>query len=125
MKIGFVLDDGFDRLDGVQQYMLTNGEWLNKQGHEIHYLVGETARDDIPNLHSLSKNLKVRFNKNRVSIPVRVYKKRILKLLSNEKFDVLHIQMPFSPMLSGYVVRNAPKHTAVVGTFHIAPYGKP
>src|SRR3989344_1271873 len=99
MKIGFVLDDGFDRLDGVQQYMLTYGQWLTKEGHEVHYLVGETTHSIIPNLHSLSRNLKVRFNKNRSSIPLKIYKNAIKKLLSEEKFDVLHIQMPYSPML--------------------------
>ncbi len=121
MKIGFVLDDGLDKPDGVQQYILTVGAWLAAQGHEIHYLVGETKRRDIPNLHSLSDNITVRFNKNRASIPYRIKRPKIIKLL-NSGFDVLHIQMPYSPILSGFIINNAPNKTAVFGTFHIFPY---
>ncbi len=47
MKIGFVLDDGLDKPDGVQQYILTLGAWYSAHGHEVRYLVGETKRDDL------------------------------------------------------------------------------
>ncbi len=124
MKIGFVLDDGLDATDGVQQYVLTLGTWLLKQGHDVHYLVGQTVRDDIPNIHSLGKNLTVRFNGNRLSIPFSSSKKKIVQLLQQEQFDVLHVQMPYSPQLAGKVISAAPQTTAVVGTFHILPYGR-
>lgn len=122
MKIGLVLDDGLDRPDGVQQYVLTLGAWLKRQGHTVHYLVGQTKRQDIMHVHSLSKNLKVRFNKNRLSIPVQADKRAIRSLLDSEKYDVLHVQMPFSPLLSSKIIRAAPPSTAVVGTYHIVPY---
>ncbi|MCA9329008.1 glycosyltransferase family 4 protein, partial [Candidatus Saccharibacteria bacterium] len=35
---------------------------------------------------------------------------------------VLHVQMPYSPILAGRVIRMAPKSTRIVGTFHILPY---
>ncbi|MEI7683055.1 MAG: glycosyltransferase family 4 protein [Candidatus Saccharibacteria bacterium] len=124
MKIGFVLDDGLDRGDGVQQYMLTLGKWLCSQGHEIHYLVGQTHRTDIPYVHSLSRNLFVRFNGNRMSIPLPANNKRIKTLLNSEKYDVLHVQMPYSPFLAAKVIRFAPLDTKIVGTFHILPYGR-
>jgi phosphatidylinositol alpha-mannosyltransferase len=53
MTIGFVLDDSLDKTDGVQQYVLTLGNWLAQNGHTVHYLVGETKRRDISHLHSL------------------------------------------------------------------------
>ena len=71
MKIGFVLDDTLDSTDGVQQYVLTLGKWLKDQGHDVHYLVGATKRRDIPGVHSLSRNMSVRFNGNRMSMPRR------------------------------------------------------
>jgi phosphatidylinositol alpha-mannosyltransferase len=123
MKIGFVLDDGMDRIDGVQQYILTLGNWLRSQGHEVAYLVGETRRTDIDGVHSMSKNIKVRFNGNSLSIPLPASRRKIKKVLNNEQFDVLHIQVPYSPFMGAKTIKLAGPKTAVVGTFHIYPFG--
>lgn len=122
MKIGFVLDDSLDSSDGVQQYVLTLGKWLSSQKHEVHYLVGQTTRTDIDNIHSLARNFKVKFNKNVLSIPLKSSSVEIKQLLDNQSFDVLHVQLPFSPLLAGKLVKFAPKSTSIVGTFHILPY---
>jgi phosphatidyl-myo-inositol alpha-mannosyltransferase len=124
MKIGFVLDDSLDKPDGVQQYILTLGQWIVRQGHEVHYLVGQTKRTDIKNIHSLSKNLGVNFNQNRMSIPFPANRQRLKQLLLKEKFDVLHIQTPHSPMLGARIVKFAPKSTAIIATFHIVPFSR-
>lgn len=124
MKIGFVLDDSLDKTDGVQQYVLTLGRWLSEQGHDVHYLVGESKRKDLPNLHSLSRNVHVRFNHNRMSTPLPANKKRIKELLAREDFDVLHIQMPYSPFLAARIINAAPDSCAVIGTFHIMAANK-
>jgi phosphatidyl-myo-inositol alpha-mannosyltransferase len=122
MKIGFLLDDTLDKPDGVQQYVLTVGTWLTDQGHDVHYITGETKRKDVANVHSLAKNINVRFNKNRLSIPLPVSKRTIKKFFTSHDFDVIHIQMPFSPFFAGRMIAGAPKNVAVVGTFHILPY---
>ncbi len=122
LKVGFVLDDSLDRPDGVQQYVLTLGTWLARKGHEVHYLVGETKRQDLAHLHSLGRNVSVRFNHNRLSMPLPVSRKLVRELLTTENFDVLHVQMPYSPFLAHRLVQAAPPQTAVVGTFHIAPH---
>ncbi len=122
LKIALLFDDTLDKPDGVQQYILTLGTWLQKQGHEVHYIVGETARTDIKNVHSLARNVKVRFNQNRMSIPLPVSRRKIRELLAREQFDVIHVQVPYSPQLAARVIAAAPPQTAVVGTFHIAPH---
>jgi phosphatidyl-myo-inositol alpha-mannosyltransferase len=122
LKIGLVLDDSLDTADGVQQYVLAIGGWLRAQGHEVHYLVGETKRTDIPMLHSLSRNKKVRFNGNHMSVPLPASRRKIRSLLKSERFDVLHVQVPYSPFLAGRIISAAPKGTAIFGTFHILPY---
>lgn len=122
MKIGFVLDDSLDKPDGVQQYVLTLGAWLKNERHRVHYLVGETHRKDVENVHSLSKNISLNYNKNNVSIPLPANRQKIADLLKREKFDVLHVQMPHSPMLAAKVINAAPPRTAIVGTFHIVPF---
>lgn len=122
LKIGFVFDDSLDKPDGVQQYVLTLSRWLNAQGNEVHYLVGETKRTDLPNLYSLSRNVKVRFNQNRMAMPLPARLKPIRQVLQREHFDVLHVQVPYSPALAARVIKAAEPQTAVVGTFHVAPH---
>lgn len=124
LKIGLVLDDSLDKTDGVQQYVLALGGWLNSQGHEVHYLVGETNRVDMPRVHSLAKNLSVRFNGNRMSMPLPGSAGRLQQLLREEAFDVLHVQVPYSPFLAGRIIQAASPMTAVIGTFHILPNSK-
>ena len=124
MRIGFVLDDTLDSSDGVQQYVLTLGKWLSKNGHEVHYLVGRTERQDIDNLHSLAKNIRVSFNKNRLSIPLNASKREIAVVLEKYHFDVLHVQVPYSPLFASKVIGLASSKTAVIGTFHILPFSK-
>jgi phosphatidylinositol alpha-mannosyltransferase len=124
LKIGLVFDDSLDKPDGVQQYVLAIGRWLTSEGHNVHYLVGETTRTDLPNLHSLSRNVKVRFNQNRMAMPLPAAKAPIAELLAREHFDVLHVQVPYSPALAGRIIRAAEPTTAVVGTFHVAPFGR-
>jgi len=121
LKIGFVLDDTLDTPDGVQQYVLTVGTWLSEQGHEVHYLVGESTRQDIGNVHSMARNVKVRFNKNRLSIPLPTSKTLIAEKLAELNLDILHVQMPYSPMFAGRVIHAAPTGTKIIGTFHIVP----
>ncbi len=124
MKIGFVLDDSLDKTDGVQQYVLTLGQWLRREGHVVHYLVGQTKRTDIGHIHSLSRNVQAHFNQNRMSIPLPSSTKPIKALLRRERFDVLHVQMPYSPFMAAKVIKHAPPETAIVGTFHILPFSK-
>ncbi|HET7320620.1 MAG TPA: glycosyltransferase family 4 protein [Candidatus Saccharimonadales bacterium] len=124
LKIGFVFDDSLDKTDGVQQYVLALGSWLAGQGHEVHYLVGETRRKDLPRVHSLSRNISVRFNGNRLSMPLPASKKAIQSLITQEAFDILHVQVPYSPFMAGKVLSKATPTTAVIGTFHILPNSK-
>lgn len=123
MKIGFVLDDGLDTNDGVQQYVRTLGSWLMQQGHQVDYLVGESQKIS-PNVYSLSENFSVTFNGNRLTIPFYAPTRRIKELLKNEQYDLLHVQMPYSQVLAGKIIKHAPKQTTVVGTFHILPLGR-
>lgn len=124
MKIGLVLDDTLDTPDGVQQYVLGVGNWLSTRGHEVHYLVGHTTRTDLERVHSLSRNLQVKFNGNRMSMPLPASRRKLRNFLVAQRFDVLHVQVPYSPFLAGRILSVTPDETAVVGTFHILPYSR-
>lgn len=124
MKIGLVLDDTLDTADGVQQYVLLLGSWLSDHGHEVHYLVARSERTDVQHIHAISKQVRVKFNRNVVPLALPTSPRAIASLLAKEEFDVLHIQMPYSPAFGARVMSLAPEATAVVGTFHIAPYAR-
>lgn len=121
LRVGFVLDDGLDNPDGVQQYILSVGRWLESRGHTARYLVGQTSRKDIPGVHSMSRNVSVSFNGNRLTIPLPTRKAGIRRVLKAEHLDVLHVQVPYSPFMGQKTIMNADTRTAVIGTFHIAP----
>ncbi len=124
MTIGFVLDDSLDKPDGVQQAVLTTGEWLRTQGHDVHYLVGHTDRTDIQNIHSLAKTLRVKFNGNTMGTPLPTSSSKLKEFFARNQFDVLHVQMPYSPFFAAKVIKLAPRNTKIIGTFHILPYSK-
>lgn len=125
LKVGFVLDDGLDSPDGVQQYILALGGWMSARGHDVRYIVGQTARTDIPGVHSMSRNMRVRFNGNRLSMPLPTSRAKLRRFLKAEQFDVLHIQVPYSPFMGHRLIMAADRsRTAIIGTFHIAPSNK-
>lgn len=123
LRIGIVLDDTLDRPDGVQQYVLSLGSWLTSQGHTVYYLAGHTTRQDVAGIHSLSKTVRVSFNANTLAIPLPVAKRKVGVLLKELRLDILHIQIPYSPLMAGKII-SCRRQEALVGTFHILPYGR-
>lgn len=125
LKIGFVFDDSLDSTDGVAQYVKTLGAWLGAQGHQVSYLVGQTKMKNWAGgrVFSLSKNAGVVFNRNRLSVPLPASRRKIKRVLQDEDFDVLHVQVPHSPFLAQRVMNAASDKVAIVGTFHIFPAG--
>ncbi len=121
LSVGLVIDDSLDRPDGVQQYVMTLGRWLTAQGHSVHYITGGPLDKPKQQVHVIGKNVHVRFNGNRLTLPLPVDRAEIEALLTANSYDVLHVQLPCSPWLAGRVVEAASKHTALVGTFHIVP----
>ncbi|MBX4188513.1 glycosyltransferase family 4 protein [Candidatus Saccharibacteria bacterium] len=125
LKVGLVFDDSLDRDDGVAQYVRRLGDWLSQNGHEVQYLTGQTSMKDwrsVPVL-SLSRNISVKFNGNRLTMPLWSNTRKIKKLLDTEQFDILHVMVPYSPLMAHKVILNSPAETVVVGTFHIFPSG--
>lgn len=124
LKIGFVLDGGLEKPDGVQQYILALGAYFKSRGHSIKYIVAGDIPSNIEDAVSLSRNIKVNSNGNVLKIPLIGNYRKINNYIKSEKFDVLHIQVPYSPAMGEMVIYSAPKSTAIVGTFHIVPYNQ-
>lgn len=123
LRIGFVFDDTLDTADGVQQHIVTLGRELARLGHHVEYLVGQTRHSPVPHTHSLSTNVMVSFNGNRMRIPVSAKGHELDATLDDGDFDVLDVQAPYSPLLAGRIIARAHPSTGVVATYHIAPTG--
>lgn len=127
LKIAMVLDDSIDRPDGVQQYVLTLGGYLERAGHTVHYVCSQSSRDDVT-VHSLARNMGVNFNGNRLRMPLPTSRNALREFLERERYDVIHVQTPHSPLFAARVVDEARRVQArtvrIVGTFLILPDGK-
>lgn len=123
MKIALVVDDSLDSSDGVQQILLHIGAFLTGRGHEVHFLTSRAERTDV-RVHSLASVLRLPFNGNRIGIPLPGRRREITKVLAGERFDLVHIAIPYSPLLAGRIIRALPPTTALVGTFMILPLGR-
>lgn len=125
LRIGLVFDDTLDSNDGVAQQVKRLGEWLTKNGHHVVYLCGESRLESWAGgkVYSLARNIRVKFNGNSLSMPLVSHSSAIRKALAAERLDILHVQVPYSPLMAQRVIKRAYKTTAVVGTFHILPSG--
>lgn len=121
LKIGFVLDGGLEKPDGVQQYILALGEWFKGEGHEVKYLVAGEVPADNPDAVSLAANFKVISNGNRLKIPLPANRFKLKAYLQREQFDVLHVQTPYSPLMGGQLISLSASDTAIIGTYHVVP----
>ena len=117
-RIALVYDDSLDRPGGVAQYVETLAGRLRARGHDVSLLVGETE-DVRPGRRSLARNLKVRFNGNILTVPLRARAADLDAVLEDLRPDVLHVQVPYSPLLAGRLIARAADTTAVVGTSHV------
>ena len=120
LKVGLVFDDSLDSNDGVQQYVMVLGRWLLKQGHDVKFLVGETKnRPEFQDrIHSMSRNIKVSGNQNKMFLPLASSAKNIQSVLDSENFDVLHTMMPTNPLMGSRVIKRS-GNVPVIGSFHM------
>lgn len=126
LSVAFLYDDSLDNTDGVTQYVKTLGKWYSGQGHKITYLVGESKTKEWAGgrVYSLSRNLNVRWGGNRLSISLFPKLKLINRVMQENHFDVIHVQIPYSPFMARQVMNRTAPTTAVVGTVHVYPSGQ-
>jgi phosphatidylinositol alpha-mannosyltransferase len=122
LRVGLVYDDTIDRYGGIPLYVTTLGRALVRRGHWVEYLVGDSAATGVDGaaVHSLARNVRVRFNGNALSMPVWTRGKELRGVLEAGRYDILHVQVPYSPLMAGRLVTRADPRCAVVGTYHVA-----
>ncbi|HEX8207542.1 MAG TPA: glycosyltransferase family 4 protein [Solirubrobacteraceae bacterium] len=122
LRVGLVYDDTVDRVGGIGVYVMTLGAALIQRGHHVEYLLGRSTQRDIGGaaVHALARNVTVRFNGNQLSMPAFSDARRLQGALDAGRFDVLHVQVPYSPLMAGRLITRADSRCAVVGTYHVA-----
>jgi phosphatidyl-myo-inositol alpha-mannosyltransferase len=122
LSIGLVYDDSLDRYGGIPLYVATLGRALIRRGHRVDLLVGNSAAANVggATVHVLARTMNVRFNGNALSMPIWSRAADLRRALESGRYDVLHVQVPYSPLMAGRLLRRADPHTAVVGTYHVA-----
>jgi phosphatidyl-myo-inositol alpha-mannosyltransferase len=121
LRVALVFDDSIDRWGGVTQYVTTLGRRLSVDGAHVTYLVGSSSIDALDGnpVRSLAHNVPVRFNGGAGSMPALSRRDRVREVLAAGAFDVVHVQVPYSPLMAGRVIGQLPERTALVGTFHV------
>jgi phosphatidylinositol alpha-mannosyltransferase len=122
LRIGLVYDDTIDRYGGIAVYVTTLGAALGRRGHHVELLLGSSALasfEGVP-VRSLARNVGVHFNGNALSMPAWSRGTRLDRALRRGRFDVLHVQVPYSPLMAGRLLTRVGGRCAVVGTYHVA-----
>lgn len=121
LRVGFLIDDSLDRPDGVQQWVLAAGDYLQRVGHRVVYFAGQTSRDDLEGLVSLGRLKSWRFNQNRGQSPGWVKTSQLRRAWSQNPVDIIHVQAPYSPFLAHRFIKQLPAGVPVMASFHVLP----
>lgn len=120
MKIGFLLDDHMYRPGGVQEYVRGMYRYLHRHGHEaVIFSGGSQFTAPLPErVIPLGLSLPTKGSGSSSSLPIVLKSVAALRrILQTEACDVLHVQTPYSPTLSGRLL--AASNAAHVCSFHI------
>ena len=106
--------------------VITIGRAMGERGHEVHVLCSGEAGSPPPGIaevHSLTSNVGVTFNGNGLRTPRPASRSRLRAFLAQQRYDVIHVQTPHSPLFAARVVREARRvqgaAVRIVATFHI------
>ena len=87
----------------------------------VSYIAGESKRTDITDLYSFARLLRIKFNGNFLGTPWWTEKKKLKVFLKQNVFDIVHVQTPYSPIFTGWVICNLPEKTKVLASLQIMP----
>ncbi len=116
------MDTTMDSDAGVQQYFKGIGKFLLEEGHDVRFLVPHSPRSKKSGefkdkIISFGKSITPPFSTTSVPLALNLGSRQITKVLEREKFDVIHVGAPFSPMLGGKIIKHA--KCPVVATYLI------
>ena len=122
MKIALVTPYDYPYPGGVTEHIRHLDREFRARGHETRILAASSAADENldPNIVKVSGDVTaIPFNGSvaRITLSPEVFE-RVGQVLSEERFDVVHVHEPGVPLLSLAVLLHAPQQAVTVGTFH-------
>jgi phosphatidylinositol alpha-mannosyltransferase len=114
-----MLFDGYMRpSEGVPSYIMDVGDYLDNRGHQTFYMVGG-YEGDRERVVPLGRTACFGVNGNQVELALPITARRADEVLAQVSPDILHLQMPNNPFVSGRIIKRA--EVPVVATFHVLP----
>lgn len=118
MRIGLVSPYDYSHPGGVNSHIRPLAAQLRELGHEVKVLAPSSHKShEDPDFRRMGGTIPIPVNNSvaRINLnPLR--QRRVVEVLEQERFDVLHLHEPLAPMLPLTVLRHST--TANVGTFH-------
>lgn len=108
MKVGLLIDDHMARPGGVQEYVRGLGRFLLRHDHEVVIFSSGGPSNAELRLIRLGSALNLRGSGSSTSIPITFATRgQLRQLLEHETCDLLHVMAPYSPTLSGRLLRQS------------------
>ncbi len=132
MRIAIVSDYYYPLLGGITEHVHGQANELTRRGHEVTVVTGNVLRpppivdgeihpeDDVPfEIVRVGAVLPGYGNASQTYHVIDpLLRRRLRKIFSDRKVDVVHVHAPYSPILPMVGVLAAPKSAVTVGTFH-------
>ncbi len=132
MRIAIVSDYYYPLLGGITEHVHGQANELTRRGHEVTVVTGNVLRPPPIVDGEIHPEDDVPFEIVRVGAVIPGYgnasqtyhvidpllRRRLRKIFSDRKVDVVHVHAPYSPILPMVGVLAAPKSAVTVGTFH-------
>lgn len=119
-RVGYLFDGCIDDAQGVPAYLRDVSGHMAAHGWDVHHFVGGTRRPE-PTTTVLGRTAALGVNGNRVELSLPISGRRASAVLDDFDPDILHLQMPHNPFVSGRVLSRANPDIPVVATFHVLP----
>lgn len=120
MRIGYLFDGYLRPNEGVPAYIEDVASYMERHGHEAVRIVGGSDREQSDVVVKMGKTASFGVNGNTVEQALPISARRAERVLDITHPDILHLQMPHNPLVSGRIAKRA-ADVPIVATFHVLP----
>lgn len=120
LNIAYVYGSLYNPASGVSNYIETVGNYFQRRGNNVNFLVAKSLNENDPRVRSLGRVVMASINGSESGLALPISKKLAQETLEELQPDVLDVQI-YTPLFDGRFVSVVSDETAVVGRFHILP----
>lgn len=120
LNIAYVYGGLYNPDSGVSNYVETVGNYFEKRGNNVNFLVAKSRAEGDPRVRSLGRVMMTSMNGSETGLAMPITKKLARETLEELNPDILDIQM-YNPFFDGRFMSQVTERTAVIGRYHILP----